>query len=150
MNPEINIRVFLVDDDALFLKLLEIAFLKYPEFHIETYNSGELCMEHIWKNPDVVVLDYHLNGINKNAMNGLEVLHKIKAFNPEIQVVILSQQDTIDIAIDAIQNNAIDYVVKSGTAFLRIQKIVTTMLNFKQSKKGLNWYAGKQVVVTSD
>ena len=137
MQDKNKITIFLVDDDALFLKLMEIEFLQHPEFSIETYPSGELCMENISHDPDVIVLDYHLDGMNKNAMNGIETLHKIKAFNPEIQVIILSQQDAIDIAINAMQYKAIDYVVKSENSFLRIEKIVTNILNLK--KMGPGW-----------
>lgn len=141
MTNNHELKVFLVDDDAVFLKLLEIELHKHPGFNTESYKSGELCIKNIWHNPDVVVLDYHLNGVDKNAMNGLDVLHKIKDFNQDIQVIILSQQDTIDIAIKAIQHKAIDYVVKSETSFLRILNIVTTVLNFKKIEKGVNWYS---------
>jgi two-component system OmpR family response regulator len=143
MKPEIKMKIFLVDDDVVFLKLLEIEFLEYPEFLIETYASGELCMENITHNPDIIILDYNLDGINKGVMNGLQTLQRIKDFNPDIQVVILSQQDAIDIAIDAIQHRAIDYVVKSDNAFSRIQNIVFRILNYKNMEKGLNWYVGK-------
>lgn len=144
MNDNNKIKIFVVDDDALFLKLIEIELLKHPEFSVATYASGELCMENILQNPDVIILDYHLDGMNKNAMNGIETLNKIKGFNPDIQVIILSQQDAIDVAINAIQYKAIDYVVKSDTAFLRIEKILKTILNFKSMERGLNWYVGKQ------
>jgi CheY-like chemotaxis protein len=38
----------------------------------------------------VIILDYHLDGIDKNAMNGIETLDKIKEFNQGIPVVMLS------------------------------------------------------------
>ncbi|MFM9911082.1 MAG: response regulator [Chitinophagaceae bacterium] len=138
-----KIKLFLVDDDALFLKLMEIEFLQYPDFIIETFASGELCMENIRHEPDIIILDYHLDGSNKNAMNGIDTLHQIKGFNPDIQVVMLSAQDNVDIAINSVQFRAIDYVVKSDTAFLRIQNIITTILSFKKMEKGLNWYIGR-------
>ena len=65
-----KIKIFLVDDDAVFLKLLEIEFLEHADFIIETYPTGERCMEHLSHSPDVIVLDYHLDGIDKYAMNG--------------------------------------------------------------------------------
>ena len=74
-----KIKIFLVDDDAIFLKSLEIEFLQHADFDIETYVSGELCMKHLSNNPDVIILDYHLYGIDKNAMNGLETLIQIKS-----------------------------------------------------------------------
>ena len=138
MNKDEKIKVFLVDDDAVFAKLMEIELRNYPDFCIEIYPSGELCMKNIEQHPDVIIVDYHLNGIDKNAMNGLELLRKIKDFKPDIQVIILSQQDAIEIAIDAIQHKAIDYVVKSETAFLRIQNTLKTIRNFKKMERGLS------------
>src|SRR5664280_2384979 len=78
MNNEDKIKLFLVDDDVLFLKSLEIEFLDHADFEIETFVTGELCLENLSRNPDVVILDYYLDGITKNAMNGIETLDKIK------------------------------------------------------------------------
>src|SRR4051794_20803423 len=98
MKDENKINVFLVDDDALFLKSLENEFLHHTDFTVETFATGELCLENLSHNPDVIILDYHLNGIDENAMNGIETLDKIKAINPDIPVVMLSSQDKIDVA----------------------------------------------------
>jgi len=135
-----KIKLFLVDDDALYLKSLEIEFLQHADFIIETFATGELCMENISQNPDVVVLDYHLDGIERDAMNGIQTLDRIKEYNPEIAVVILSSQDKIDVAINCMHHKAFDYVVKSETAFLRLQKAVTTIINTQKLEKTLNWY----------
>ncbi len=139
MNNE-KITIFLVDDDALFLKSLEIEFLQHADFIIETYATGELCMINLSRNPDVIILDYHLDGIDKNAMNGIETLNKIKAFNPDIPVIMLSSQDKIDVAIKCMHHRAFDYVVKSETAFMRLQKIITTIFRYKKMEKELKWY----------
>ncbi len=135
-----KIKIFLVDDDALFLKLLEHEFLKHGDFVIDTYATGELCLQHLTKNPDVIILDFHLDGIDKNAMNGIETLDKIKIFNSDIPVIMLSSQDKIEVAIDCMHHRAFDYVVKSETAFIRLQKIITSIFSFKKMEKELNWY----------
>jgi len=135
-----KIKLFLVDDDALFLKSLEIEFLDHADFEIETYATGELCLENISHNPDVIILDYLLNGIVENAMNGIETLDKIKEYNPEIPVVMLSSQDKIEVAINCMHHKAFDYVVKSETAFIRLQKIISTIFQYQKVQKQLNWY----------
>ena len=140
MNNENKIKLFLVDDDAVYLKLLEIEFLQHGDFDIETYATGELCIENLSHNPDVIILDYYLDGVDKNAMNGMETLDKIKASKPEMPVVMLSSQDKIDIAISCMHHGAFDYVVKSETAFIRLQKIITAIFEFKKIEKQLNWY----------
>jgi two-component system OmpR family response regulator len=135
-----KIKLFLVDDDALYLKSLEIEFMQQADFSIETYASGEECLENISHDPDVIILDYHLDGINKNAINGLETLDKIKEINPDIPVLMLSSQDKIEVAIKCMHHRAFDYVVKSETAFVRLKKIITTIFMYKKMEKELNWY----------
>ena len=140
MKNESKIKLFLVDDDAVFLKSLEIEFLQNADFDIETFATGELCMENISHSPDVIILDYHLDGIDKNAMNGMKTLDKIKAFNQDIPVIMLSSQDKIEVAINCMHHRAFDYVVKSETAFMRLRKIITTLFRYKKMEKELNWY----------
>jgi two-component system, OmpR family, response regulator len=135
-----KVKIFLVDDDALFLKSLEIDFLGSADFTIETYATGELCVEHLSEQPDVIVLDYQLDGIDKTAMNGIKTLDKIKAINPDIPVIMLSSQDKIEVAIDCMHHCAFDYVVKSETAFMRLQKIISTIFKYKKMEKELSWY----------
>ncbi len=140
MKNESKIKLFLVDDDAVFLKLLEIEFLEHADFNIETYPTGEQCIAHLSHNPDVIILDYHLDGIDKGAMNGIAALGKIKAYNPDIPIIMLSSQDKIEVAINCMHHRAYDYVVKSETAFVRLQKIISTIFKYKKMEKELNWY----------
>ncbi|MBZ0247914.1 MAG: response regulator [Cyclobacteriaceae bacterium] len=135
-----KIKLFLVDDDAVFLKSLEIEFLQHADFDIETFATGEQCIENLTRNPDIVILDYMLNGIVENAMHGIETLDKIKKYDAHIPVIMLSSQDKIDVAIDCMHHKAFDYVVKSETAFIRLQKIITTIFSTKKMEKELNWY----------
>jgi len=135
-----KIKLFLVDDDAVFLKALEIEFMHHPDFNVETYATGELCIENLSSNPDVIILDYHLNGIEKDAMNGIETLDKIKAIKDDVAVVMLSSQDSIEVAVSCMHHKAFDYVVKSETAFIRLKKNITTFLHYKKMEKELNWY----------
>ena len=140
MNNKNKIKLFLVDDDAVFMKLLEIEFLENADFEIETFAKGELYIKNLSHNPDLIILDYHLDGIDRDAINGLDTLDKIKTFNPDIPVVMLSSQDRIDVAINCMHHKATDYLVKSETAFMRLQKIIDTIFQYKKMEKQLNWY----------
>lgn len=127
MSDQNKLNIFLVDDDILFLKSSEIEFKLHTGHTVETYTSGEECIAYLPHNPDVVILDYYLNSNNKNTMNGIQILDKIKKFNSDIAVVILSGQDKIDIAVNCMHHRALDYVVKSKTAFSHLQKIIATI-----------------------
>lgn len=140
MNNEIKPLIFLVDDDALFLKSLEIDFTQNTESYIKTFTTGELCLENISQNPDIIILDYYLNSIDINAINGVETLDRIKTANPLIPVIMLSSQDKIEVAVICMKHNAFDYVVKSETAFVRLKKIITTIFQTQKTEKALSWY----------
>ena len=140
MKTEVRTRLFLVDDDAVYLKLLEAEFLQHTDFAITTFATGEQCMEKLTEIPDVIILDYHLDGIDKTAMNGLETLNKIKAFNADIPVVMLSSQDKIEVAINCLHHNAFDYVVKSETSFIRLKKIVNIILRYRKLEAEMSKY----------
>lgn len=140
MNRPNKVKLFLVDDDAVLLKSLQIDFLQRVEFEVHTFATGELCIENLSMEPDIIILDYHLDGIDKEAMDGIQTLDKIKAYNPAIPVVMLSSQDKIDVAVNCMHHKAFDYVVKSETAFLRLQKVIEAIFQYKKMEKQLNWY----------
>jgi len=140
MSNDKKMKVFLVDDDSVFLRLLEIEFLQHADFDIETYATGELCLEHLDNKPDVIILDYHLDGVQKNAMTGIETLDKIKVRDANIPVVVLSSQDKIEVAVDCMHHQAYDYVVKSETAFMRLQANIKKLMYTRKIEKELMWY----------
>ena len=122
-----KLKVFLVDDDALFLKDEEIDMNQENEYNIKTFATGELCIAHLSQNPDVIVIDYWLNGVTKDAMNGQQVLDEVKRFNSDIAVVILSEQKKIDVAVNCMHHRAFDYVEKGKTAFKKLHHILHTI-----------------------
>jgi DNA-binding NtrC family response regulator len=139
MNSD-KIKLFLVDDDVVFLKSLEIDLLQQADFEIETFVTGELCLQMLDHQPDVIILDYHLDGIDKKAMNGIELLDKILASHPNLPIIMLSSQDKIDIAVSCMHHHAFDYVVKSETAVIRLKQIIHTALKYKKMENKLNWF----------
>ncbi|MCW3090379.1 MAG: histidine kinase [Ferruginibacter sp.] len=140
MNTNKKISIFLVDDDEMYLKLLAIELGEKPEYHFTPFATGERCLENLDKKPDIIVLDYYLNGIEKNALNGLETLSRIKLTNPEIPVIMLSSQDKIEVAVNCMKLQAFEYIVKSETAFARLHNAIITILHYKKMEKTLSWY----------
>ena len=135
-----RIKLFLVDDNAVFLKTLEMEFKMHANFEIYTFQTGELCIKNLSVKPDVVILDYYLENIEDNTLNGIETLDKIKQYSADIPVIMLSSEDKKDVAINCLHHRAFDYVVKSESAFVRLQKIITSIFIFKKMEKQLEWY----------
>lgn len=135
-----KITIFLVDDDAVFLKSLEIEFLQHTDFRVETFATGELCVKSLGNKPDVIILDYYLDSILQGAMNGMDTLDQIKKYDASIPVIMLSSQDKIEVAVNCMHHHAHDYVVKSETSFVRVQKIIAAIFQYNKIEKELKWY----------
>ncbi len=80
----------MVDDDKVILNLLEYIFQGKNGYRVKTFLSGEACVENMHLNPDLVVLDYVLNTIDQEALDGLETLKILLKKNKNLPVIILS------------------------------------------------------------
>ncbi len=124
-----KVNVFIVDDDILYLKALQLSLSSnIDSVEIHSFQTGEDCLKQMKKKPTVVILDYYLNSKIANAMNGISILKQIKKLNPKTKVIMLSSQDSLNIAIDCMDNGAYDYISKTQTALLRINNIITNIV----------------------
>jgi two-component system, NtrC family, response regulator AtoC len=122
-----NFKIFIVEDDSLYGKLLTHNLSKNPDFDVHIFENGKDCLKNLNQKPDVVSIDYHLPD-----MNGEELLAKIKSFNPEIPVIIVSGQDEISVALELLKKGAYDYLIKDeGTKEL----LWNSVLKIKENKK---------------
>ena len=126
METTANLSIFLVDDDKMFLTSMAHQLKQYlkSSAQIKTFPTGEECLKNLNPGKNVVVLDYYLNSQARDAMNGVEVLKKIKQVNPEAEVIMVSAQDKMEVAIDVMKHGAYDYVIKNDNAFLRTQNAI--------------------------
>jgi len=149
MKKKLKTNVFLVDDDPLFLKVMETQFKDQTYYNIHAFSTGEECLKNLSQKPDIIFLDYYLNTTKSKADNGLAILDKIKAFDPKIQVIMLSSQDSMSIAINCLRHDAFDYIVKSEAAFVRAQKAISSLLLQIKLKKELILYKTVGIIAFS-
>lgn len=121
--------IFLVEDNSLYLNALEKKLSPNIDSgtSILKFSNGEDCLKSMNMKPKIVVLDYFLNSASREAMNGLEVLKKIKASNPDTMVLMLSNQDDMQVATDTMKYGAFDYVSKNENAFIRVQNAINNI-----------------------
>lgn len=150
MDISKDVSVFLVDDDKMFLTSLshQLKNIFGPDMIIRSFATGEECLKHIEKKPNIIILDYYLNSSYPDAMNGLEVLKRIIQINPDTKVIILSSQDKMEIAVDTIKHGAYDYIVKNDNVFLRAKLSIINAANaLSVSKELRNFKSLIKVVV---
>lgn len=122
-NQEINL--FIVDDD----KLLATSLKHYlqnkfgDDLKTTIFNDGESCLEKIEKNTHIVILDYFMDG-----KNGLEILKSIKAVNPKTEVIMLSGNEDMAIAIETFRAGAKDYVPKGLDSWDKISSLIDSII----------------------
>jgi len=126
--------IFLVDDEPIQNEMLKDYLSERFLYNIKTFENGEDALKSMSLNPDIVVLDYHLNAQKANVKNGVEILKEIKEAHPQVEVVMLSGQDKLDVAVDSMKYGAYDYVVKGETAFSRMENIINNLSEFRKIK----------------
>jgi len=145
LNKKEKISVYIVDDDDLHLRILEKNFKASTSYEIHTVTSGEYFLRDFLvrqstksnskKNHQVVVLDYFLKTAdNKDAKNGLEVLKTIKEIDPNVDVIMLSGIDDVEIATTCMRYGAANFILKNENSFQRIHNNIKWMI----SEKNLN------------
>jgi two-component system OmpR family response regulator len=136
-------KIFIVEDDPMHLQMLQDHLEQMSNFEIKTFGTGEECLKSINEQkeiPDIIFLDYYLNSVVKDAMDGLDVLVEIKKILPETDVVMLSGQDKIQVAVEVMKYGAFDYIVKGESAFYRAEKAVFNIYRYSKLRKNASMY----------
>ena len=121
-------NIFIVDDDKFFGEMLKEHLNKKGGRNVSVYLTGEDCVNNLDENPNLIILDYNLDSVNKDAANGLKILQLIRKKNQLLPVVMLSNQDQYSIALQTIQKGAEQYVIKDEDAFENIDRILVDIL----------------------
>src|ERR1041384_7423976 len=131
-------KIFLVDDDPMHLQMLHDHLEQMSDFELTDFSTGEECIKYIREKnatPDIIFLDYYLNSVVKDAMDGLDVLVELKKIIPHTDVVMLSGQDKIQVAVEVMKFGAFDYIVKGESAFYRAEKAVFNIYRYAKLRK---------------
>ena len=117
-------KIFVVEDDDWYNRLLVHNLSLNPDYEIESFTTGKDCLINLHQMPDVITLDYRLPD-----MKGLEILKQIKAENEEIQVILISEQDEIEVVVELLKYGAYDYIVKSKDIRERLLNTIQNIQN---------------------
>jgi two-component system OmpR family response regulator len=117
-------KIFIADDDAMIRQALKFYLTQRFDCEINLFETGEECLEHMNEQPDIVVLDYYMDSVKKNAANGMEILKSIKKSYPTVHVIMLSNQEQYGVALQTLQKGAVQYVIKDEEAYKNIGEMI--------------------------
>jgi two-component system response regulator AtoC len=99
--------VLIVDDERTLARAVK-AFLGEAGYEAEVAGDGEKALDLLQSlRPDVVFADVRLPG-----MSGIDLLRRIREFDPAIPVIIMTAYGTIEGAVEAVKLGAFDYMKK--------------------------------------
>ena len=123
MHSEKTIKIFAVEDDPTYIKFLGYVLGLNPDFDYQIFTTGKAFLDQLHQKPQIVTLDYSLP-----STTGRELLEKIKAHDPDIQVIILSSQEDITTAVELLKLGAYDYINKDQDAKDRLINSINNAL----------------------
>jgi two-component system response regulator AtoC len=101
-------KIFVVEDDDWYREFITYTLSLNPEHEVKAFTKGSDLLQAMKELPDMLTLDFRLPDTD-----GATLLKKIKEFNPDTEVIIISEQDKIATAVELLKAGAYDYLVKS-------------------------------------
>lgn len=130
------LQLIAIDDDPHMREMIQdFVSSRFSDAQLTCYSSGEEALQSIFKKPDLIILDYHLDSSDPMAMNGMQLLNKIKERFSDAAIVFLSAQESTDIAANTIKFGAFDYIVKNNMAFQRLELVIRNLRGQSALKK---------------
>jgi signal transduction histidine kinase len=107
MDEGLEWKILLIDDEEDIREVVSID-LADAGYHVVTAENGPTGVARFAETqPQIVITDIRMPG-----MDGLEVLAAIKKKDPGVQVIVITAFGELDIAIQALQNDASDFITK--------------------------------------
>ena len=133
MENQNQFKFFIVDDDVFCANVYEQYLINMNYKDITYFNNGSDCLKNLDQIPDIILLDHNMDGIT-----GFEVLKKIKRFNPNIYVIMISSQASIKTAVDALKYGAFDYLVKDETVGDKLAVNISKIIKVQEELRKAN------------
>lgn len=117
-SKQLDANVLVVDDEEQFLKVFSQR-LQGRGMKVDTANTGEEALERAKKKDfDAIILDMAMPG-----MSGIETLKRIKNENPDLQIIMLTGQGTVEKSVEAMKLGAVDFLEKPADLDKILEKI---------------------------
>lgn len=107
--------VFVIEEDPMFRGLLERAITDHGHT-VTKFETMEDCLKNQRSNPDLAFIGQSSN----DHTSSFALIQEIKFNSPKTKLVVLSQKESLDLAVKALKNGASDFLVKDAKILARI------------------------------
>src|SRR5688572_20976665 len=120
------LNVFILNDNVETAGKLRRYLVKRfgDRLNISLFFNSKSCLRMIDNHVDLVVVDDYLNGPGNTGRPGVEVLKRIKEDHPHTEVIVLSSNEDVGLAIEAYKSGAREYILNKKGAWHRILTLI--------------------------
>ena len=119
--------IYVVEDDSN-ARAMMLDFLgRYTDVQVKGFMTGEAAIGDMVfhkTNPDLVLMDYYLEGSRVTKFHGLGALAEIKKISPATRVIMFTSAEHEDIMRLAIEQGASDFIIKGPGGFADLKRII--------------------------
>lgn len=133
MERQNKLKLFIVDDDNFCSSVFQQYLNNINFTNIQCFTNDNDCIDNLDQNPDIIFLDY-----NMEDLASFDALKKIKRHNPNIYVIMVSGQENITTAINALKYGAFDYMVKDANICKKMGQVIEQILKIKEELEKSN------------
>lgn len=117
--PDMPLHIVLIEDELDYARLLGYAFKRLGHPVAQIFHTGEDALAHTADHADLIMLDVLLPG-----RSGLEILKTLRKRHPEIPIVMVSSQTSVETALLALEHGAFDYLTKGYDDLKKLPTLV--------------------------
>jgi DNA-binding NtrC family response regulator len=114
-----TIKVFLVDDNLITLNKQRLGLENYGFKNIYLFLNGIICLNNLHQKPKIIFLNYKIDD-----STSFDILKKIKQYQPNIYVIIMSNHENANLAFDAMRYGAFDYIMKGDNEIIKMKNAI--------------------------
>jgi len=130
-----NINIFVIEDSEVLSMLLKAKLedlYKEEGFTIFKFENGESCADMLYLKPQLAIVDYHLDGKNKDAMNGIEAMEMIRKLCPETDFIMITNDEQTELFLRAKKYGIHDYIIKGAHLTYKLNLSINLWLKTKE------------------
>lgn len=129
--------ILIVDDDAAIRKSLEF-LLKRAGYDAESCPDPNYALDKVRANPyELILMDMNF-GISTSGEDGIALLRKVKIFQPDTPVILITAWGSIELAVEGIKSGAFDFITKPWNNRVLLQRIETALSVYSKPQQTIS------------
>ncbi|MEW5787564.1 MAG: sigma-54 dependent transcriptional regulator [Pseudomonadota bacterium] len=126
--------ILIIEDEATLAKNMSAYLARYG-YEVVTADTAEDGLAELERSkPDLVLLDFHLPG-----MDGMAALARLSEGSPGLPVIMITGHGTVELAVDAMKAGAYDFLTKP-VSLAKLRLLVDRALGESKRAQALTYY----------